>query len=169
MINKYKINWKNNTYGIWNTCPVPDCRVHGKTRKPIDPSALRYPSPDIQPTWSRQKKIFPMIRRKTFNNKNLYFTFVFKILHIFITQRVIRKSYSNLMYAIKHGATYRITIRLMQYFDQSCTNIMQVSMANQSNKSNCHYSKWSAFIENWLYQIVRVCRGAEFIAGTSEC
>lgn len=46
---------------------------------------------------------------------------------------------------------------------------MQVSMANQSNKSNCHYSKWSAFIENWLYQIVRIYRGAEFIAGTSEC
>lgn len=57
----------------------------------------------------------------------------------------------------------------MQYFDQSCTNIMQVSMANQSNKSNCHYSKWYAFIENWLYQIVKIYRWAEFIAGTSEC
>lgn len=133
MINNYKINWKNNTYDIWKTCLALDCRVHGKTRKPIDPLALRCPSPDIQPTWSWQKKIFSIIRRKMFNNKNLYFIFVFKMLHIYL-QRVIRKSHSNHMYAIKYGATYRITIRLMQYFDQSCTNIMQVSMANQTIK-----------------------------------
>lgn len=61
---------------------------------------------------------------------------MFKILYIYIysTTRHKETTLESYNLTIKHGTTYRITIRLIKYFDRSCTDIMQISMTNQTIK-----------------------------------